>query len=227
MLSFDVAVRPMQGMRAYTSIVIDDIGFGTLGDTSRRGNNNKFAYQVGLSQAFGTPGASSRSMLTLEYARIDPFTFTHRSINASYSTFGASVGYDMQPNSDRVALQARHWFTPRTSLRVDLDFTRHGENLLDANGNILTAEDPDWPGSGALVAIGNVGGDILRGDGDFIVGNRFLRGNLSHQRRARLWFSAEWMPNFFTDVRVGYTNRNGGNNPESFLFGSLEIRIGY
>ena len=227
MLSFDVAVRPTQGMRAYTSIVIDDIGFGTLGDTSRRGNNNKFAYQVGLSQAFGTPGASSRSMLTLEYARIDPFTFTHRSINASYSTFGASVGYDMQPNSDRVALQARHWFTPRTSLRVDLDFTRHGENLLDANGNILTAEDPDWPGSGALVAIGNVGGDILRGDGDFIVGNRFLRGNLSHQRRARLWFSAEWMPNFFTDVRVGYTNRNGGNNPESFLFGSLEIRIGY
>jgi hypothetical protein len=227
MLSFDVAVRPMQGMRAYTSIVIDDVGFATLGDTSRRGNNNKFAYQVGLSQAFGTPGASSRSMLTLEYARIDPFTFTHRSINASYSTFGASVGYDMQPNSDRVALQARHWFTPRTSLRVDLDYTRHGENLLDANGNILTAEDPDWPGSGALVAIGNVGGDILRGDGDFIVGNRFLRGNLSHQRRARLWFSAEWMPNFFTDVRVGYTNRNGGNNPESFLFGSIEMRIGY
>ncbi len=227
MLSFDVAIRPFPGMRAYTSLVIDDIGFGTLSDTSRRGNNNKFAYQLGVSQAFGSPGASSRSMLTIEYARIDPFTFTHRSINASYTTFGGSVGYDMQPNSDRLALQARHWFTPRTSLRVDLDYTRHGENILDANGNILTAEDPDWPGSGTLVAIGNVGGDILRGDGDFIVGNRFLRGNLSHQRRARLWFSAEWMPNIFTDVRFGYTNRNGGNNPESFLFGSLEVRIGY
>jgi hypothetical protein len=227
MLSFDVALRPMQGMRAYAALVIDDIGFGTLGDTSRRGNNNKFAYQIGVSQALGAPGASSRSMLTLEYARIDPFTFTHRSINASYTTFGASIGYDMQPNSDRLALQARHWFTPRTSVRVDLDYTRNGENLLDANGNILTAEDPYWPGSGAMVAIGNVGGDILRGDGDFIFGNRFLRGNLSHQRRARLWFSAEWMPNFFTDVRVGYTNRNGGNNPESFLFGSLEVRIGY
>ncbi len=227
MLSFDVALRPMQGMRAYAALVIDDIGFGTLGDTSRRGNNNKFAYQVGVSQALGAPGASSRSMLTLEYARIDPFTFTHRSINASYTTFGASIGYDMQPNSDRLALQARHWFTPRTSVRVDLDYTRNGENLLDANGNILTAEDPYWPGSGAMVAIGNVGGDILRGDGDFIFGNRFLRGNVSYQRRARLWFSAEWMPNFFTDLRVGYTNRNGGNNPESFLFGSLEVRIGY
>lgn len=227
MLSIDLAVRPLTGMRAYASLVIDDIGFGTLGDTSRRGNNNKFAYQVGVTQALGVPGASSRSMVTLEYARIDPFTFTHRSINASYSTFGAPVGYDMQPNSDRIALQARHWFTPRTSVRVDLDYTRHGENVLDANGNILRGEDPDWPGSGALVAIGNVGGDLLRGDGDFIIGNRFLRGNLSHQRRARIWFSAEWMPNVFTDVRAGYTNRNGGNNPESFLFGSVELRIGY
>ena len=227
MLSFDVAIRPLAGMRTYASLLIDDVGLGTLGDTSRRGNNNKFAYQLGVSQAFGTPGASSRSMLTMEYARIDPFTFSHRSINASYTTFGAPIGYDMQPNSDRVAFQARHWFTPRTSVRVDLDYTRHGENILDANGNIVTAEDPDWPGSGARVAIGNVGGDILRGDGDFIVGNRFLRGNLSHQRRARLWFSAEWMPNIFTDVRIGYTNRNGGYNPESFLFGSFEVRIGY
>jgi hypothetical protein len=55
----------------------------------------------------------------------------------------------------------------------------------------------------------------------------FLRGNVSHQRRLRLWFSAEWMPNIFTDLRVGYTNRNGGNTPEDFFFGSLELRVGY
>jgi hypothetical protein len=77
------------------------------------------------------------------------------------------------------------------------------------------------------VPIGNVGGDILRGDGDALSGNAFLRGNVSHQRRARLWFSAEWANNIFTDLNIGYTNRNGGNSPTDFFFGALEIRIGY
>jgi hypothetical protein len=105
--------------------------------------------------------------------------------------------------------------------------TRNGENLLDANGKIIMGDDPRYPGSGIQVPVGNVGGDIQRGDGDFLYGNAFLRGNVSHQRRLRLWFSAEWMPNFFTDLRVGYTNRNGGNTPEDFFFGSLELRVGY
>jgi hypothetical protein len=138
---------------------------------------------------------------------------------------GASIGYDMQPNSDRLAVQARMWFTPRTSVRIDVDYTRHGENILDAFGNILVGEHPRYPGAQAF--IGNVGGDVSRGESDFIVGNRFLRGNVSHQRRLDVLFSAEWLRNVFTDVRLGYTNRNGGNTPGTFLFGALEVRIGY
>lgn len=227
MMGVDLAVRPFNGTMVYGSLIIDDLNYATLGDSSSGGNQNKFAYQLGLSQALGQAGAPSRSLLSLEYARVDPFTFSHRSINASYTTFSAPVGYDLQPNSDRVAFQARHWFTPRTFLRLDLDYSRHGENFLDSTGNIQTAEDPNYPGSGILVPIGNVGGDILRGDGDGLAGNTFLRGNVSYQRRVRLWFSAEWMPNIFTDLRIGYTNRNGGNTPENFFFGSFEIRVGY
>ncbi|MBK6759603.1 MAG: hypothetical protein IPG73_02665 [Ignavibacteria bacterium] len=227
MMGVDLAVRPFKGTMVYGSLIIDDLNYATLGDSSAGGNQNKFAYQLGVSQALGQPGSSSRSLLSLEYARVDPFTFSHRSINASYTTFSAPVGYDLQPNSDRVAFQARHWFTPRTFLRLDLDYSRHGENFLDSTGNIQTAEDPNYPGAGILVAIGNVGGDILRGDGDGLAGNTFLRGNVSYQRRVRLWFSAEWMPNIFTDLRIGYTNRNGGNAPENFFFGSFEIRVGY
>ncbi len=227
MLGFDVAVRPLPGTMLYGALIVDDLNFATLGDTSAQGNQNKFAYQAGISQAFGSPDAGSRSLVTLEYARVDPFTFSHRSINASYTTFGTPVGYDIQPNSDRAALQLRHWFTPRTFVRVDLDYTRHGENHLDSTGNIIAAEDPNYPGSGILVAVGNVGGDMLRGDGDGLAGNTFLRGNVSYQRRVRVWFSAEWIPNVFTDVRIGYTNRNGGNTPEDFFFGSFEVRVGY
>ena len=175
----------------------------------------------------GSPGAAQRSLLSVEYARVDPFTFTHRTNNASYTTLGTPVGYELSPNADRVALQARHWFSPRTFIRLDVDYTRHGENILDSNGAIAKGEDPRFPGSGIMVPVGNTGGDVLRGDGDFLYGNSFLRGNASHQRRVRLWFSAEWWSNVFSDVRIGYANRNGGNNPEEFFFASFEIRIGY
>jgi len=227
LLGFDVAVRPVDGTMVYASLLIDDLSYSTLSDTSWQGNNNKFAYQLGATQVIGDRNSSFRSLATLEYARLDPFVYSHRSMNASYSTFNASVGYDMQPNSDRVALQWRTWFTPRTSIRIDFDYTRHGDNILDSTGNIVMGEDPRYPGSGAMQPIGNVGGDMLRGDGDFLQGNTFLRGNMSTQRRVQLWFSAEWFSNIFTDVRVGYTNRTGGNTPDSFGFASFEIRVGY
>ncbi len=227
-IAFDISVRPFNGTMIYGSFVADDLNFGSIGDTSIAGNNNKFAYQLGASQLIGgSAGSAGRTLLSLEYARIDPFTFSHRSMNASYTTLGAPIGYNMQSNSDRIAFQLRHWFTARTFVRVDLDYTRHGENILDSTGRIVMGEDPRFPGEGYQVPVGNVGGDILRGDGDFLFGSAFLRGNVSHQRRIRVWFSAEWMPNIFTDLRVGYTNRNGGNTPEDFFFGSLELRVGY
>lgn len=228
LLGVDVAVRPWNGALLYGSLMADDINFGTLGDTSFLGNTNKYAYQVGLSYLlpFNQQYKSgTATVVTAEYARIDPFTFSHRRNWANYTTLGAPLGYNMQSNSDRLALQLRHWFTPRTFIRIDVDFTRHGENILDSLGNVLVGPNPRFPG--ALSPIGNVGGDILRGDADDLVGNRFLRGNVSYQRRIQVWMSTEWLPNVFTDVRIGYTNRNGGNTPGDFLFGTLELRFGY
>lgn len=224
-LGLDIAIRPIPGTMIYGSFIADDISYATLSDTSQRGNNNKYAWQLGVSQLVDSP--SMPLLVSAEYARIDPFTFTHRSINASYAHLGAPVGYAMQPNSDRLAAQIRLWFGPRTSLRVDVDYTRHGENLRGADGGILMGEDPRYPGSGLMAPIGNVGGDLLRGDGDFLQGNRFLRGNVSHSRRIQAWFSGEVFTNVFTDLRLGYENRNGGYDAASFLFTSFEVRIGY
>lgn len=227
-LGFDAAIRPMDGTMIYGNLIIDDLSYSTLSDTSYFGNNNKFAFQLGASQLLGsTQGNSKPTLISAEYVRVDPFTFSHRTQAASYTSFNAPIGYDINPNSDRLAFQLKTWFTPRTFLKLDFDYTRHGENILDANGKIMMGDDPRYPGSGLQAPIGNVGGDALRGDGDFVQGNRFLRGVLSYQRRVRIWFSAEWLPNIFTDVRVGYTHRNGGNNPAEFFFGALEVRIGY
>lgn len=224
-LALDCAIRPWEGTMIYGSIVADDIAFSTIGDTSNLGNNNKYAWQIGASQLLDV--GTMPLLISAEIVTMDPFVFAHRSIAASYTHMGAPVGYAMQPNSDRLAAQLRLWFTPRTSLRMDVDYTRNGENILDANGNILVGEDPRYPGSNLPAPIGNVGGDILRGDGDFLVGNRFLRGNVSFTRRINAWLSGEAWNNVFFDVRAGYENRNGGNRPGEFFFGSLELRVGY
>ncbi len=225
MISFDAAVRPFPGTMLYGTWFVDDLNFATIGDTSRDGNTNKWAWQFGASQLIGTVGKPWTSMVSAEYVRIDPFTYSHRTMNASYTTFNAPLGYNMQPNSDRLAVQWRTWLTPRTFIRLDLDYTRHGENRLDSNGNIEVGDHPYFPGN--LAPVGNVGADILRGDGDGVRGARFLAGVMSYQRRLRLWLSAELWHNIFTDVRIGYTSRTGGNSPEQFFSGTLEFRIGY
>ncbi|MBL7999719.1 MAG: hypothetical protein JNL32_13930 [Candidatus Kapabacteria bacterium] len=226
LLALDMLFRPFRNTTVYGTVVADDIDFSTITDTSFAGNNNKYAYQVGASHLAMI--GSFPLLFTTEYVRINAFTFSHRQVNNSWTNLGAPVGYGMQPNSDRLAVQAKLWFTPRTFLQVDADYTRWGENILDNTGNILTA---DW--NGFTYAVGNMGGNMLRGDGDFLfppeyrVGNRFLRGRISHTRRIGAWFSSEVFPNIFTDVRMNLTNRNGGNSPtESFWF-SFEIRVGY
>lgn len=225
MISFDFALRPMNGTLVYGTWFVDDLNYSTISDTSYLGNTNKWAWQLGVSHVLGNTASFPSSLATIEYVKIDPFVYSHRTNQAVYSSFGGPLGYSMQPNSDRLAMQWRTWFTPRTFVRVDLDYTRHGENILDSSGQVLMGPNPHFPN--AMSPIGNVGGDMFRGDGDDLQGNRFLRGNISYQRRVRLWFSAEWWHNIFTDVRIGYTNRNGGNTPGNFFFGSLEVRVGY
>jgi hypothetical protein len=225
MLAVDLAIRPIDGMMVYGAFLADDLSYSTIGDTSVIGNNNKWAWQLGISQLLDA--GPYPVLLSGEYVRVDPFTYSHRTINASYTHLGAPVGYGMQPNSDRWAVQGRIWLSPRTSLRIDADYSRWGENILDENGNILMGEDPRFPGSGSMTPIGNVGGDVLRGDGDFLQGNRFLRGVMSTTRRFSLWFSGEAVRNVFTDLRVGYRNRTGGNDPGSTMFVTFELRVGY
>lgn len=230
MLALEAAVRPWDFTMLYAALLADDLSFSTLTDTSWGGNNNKYAWQVGVSHLL--MAWENMALFTAEYTRVNPFVYSHRGMANSWTHLGAPLGYDMQPNSDRLAVQGKYWFSPRTFVQLDLDYTRHGENYLDAAGNIITAPF-DVGGQIILYPVGNVGGNALRGDGDFLypepfrTGNRFMRGNVSHQRRLRLWFSAEPYTNIFADLRLNYQNRSGGNAPGDRFWTTLEIRVGY
>lgn len=68
-------------------------------------------------------------------------------------------------------------------------------------------------------------GDVL--PEPFAVGNRFLRGNVSHTRRLSAWMSLEPLVNVFIDVRAEYILRTGGNSPLTRWWWWVQLRLGY
>ncbi len=208
LLALEAAFRPRGGVLLHGTLLIDDLNYATLFDTTVAGNTNKFGFQLG---AIGLMPIGAGIQLAAEYVRLGPFVFSHRTIVNSWTHLNRPLGYPIQPNSDRWAFQIRSWLAPRIALTLNADYTRHGENVLSSDGSLID----------------NVGGDILRGDGDMRSPNRFLRGRRSFQRHVRLQLEAEWIPNFVSFLTLGYLHRTGGNEPLRQVWALLELRIGY
>ncbi|MFM7775080.1 MAG: hypothetical protein ACKO9V_09660 [Candidatus Kapaibacterium sp.] len=230
LLGIDAAIRPWERTILYGALLLDDLAFTSLRDTTATGNNNKSIWQLGASHDL-SPGGRSL-LVSAEYVRCNPFVYSHRQIRNSWTHAGAPLGYDIQPNSDRIAVQTKWWISGRNFFEVNADYTRWGENLLDRTGDILKQTYVTAMGDTVHVPVGNVGGDMLRGDADFLpepfsVGNAFLRGNISTTRRIRMWLSTEVMTNVFIDSRALYQHRSGGNSPGERWWFSVELRVGY
>ncbi len=227
LLAAEVGWRPLDGTLLYGTLLADDIGFSTLADTSWRGNNNKYAWHLGGAQLLRT--ADVPIIIAAEYVRINPFVYAHRTIVNSWTSQGEVLGALQQPNSDRWTLAVTLLLAPRMRLALRADYIRWGENWLDSTGHVRTAV---LPGTTLAVPVGNVGGDANDGNGDvlpepFAVGNRFLRGNVSHTRRVQAWVSLEPIANVFFDLRAEYVLRTGGNTPLERWWWWVQLRIGY
>lgn len=227
LLAAEICWRPLEGMLLYGTLLADDIGFSTLADTSWRGNNNKYAWQLGSTQLLHA--AEIPLIAAAEYVRINPFVYSHRTVVNAWTSQGEVLGALQQPNSDRWTLALTLLLAPRMRLALRADYTRWGENWLDSTGQIRTVL---LPRSTNAVRVGNVGGDAADGDGDvlpepFAVGNRFLRGNVSHTRRLQAWVSLEPIINVFFDIRAEYLLRTGGNSPMERWWWWVQLRVGY
>ncbi len=157
-IAFDAQFFPAKKITLQGSFLIDDLNFETLGKSDKTGNDNKFAYQLGLQwqDAFMMPDLA----FTYEYTKIDPFVYSHRQINNSYSNWNQPVGLALNPNSDEHALKLSYNFGSRFSISVTFKHQRSGMNITDSLGQITT----------------NVGSNILNGSHDTDVKNEFLRG---------------------------------------------------
>lgn len=131
MLFFDFANNSIQGLKFYSTIMLDDIDFGKLG-TGWYGNQmllNLGLYSANLYKYFPLE-------INLQYLRIDPYVFTHRILESNYTNLGYSLGTDIPPNSETFILGFNYHFTYRLSGSIKFNYTLHGANEVDKNNDV-------------------------------------------------------------------------------------------
>jgi Capsule assembly protein Wzi len=131
-LTFDFTAFPFRGGKVYGEIFIDDLSLefpiGTYW-------GNKLAYLGGLywAQPFGWRSGELR----FEYARIDPFVYTHDDSVNVYEQDGEGLGTRFGPNADHFTVEAA--FQPYRDVRLvsQFSFQRKGR------GDIFQAHRPE------------------------------------------------------------------------------------
>jgi hypothetical protein len=158
LIALDAQFYPVKKFTFQGTFLIDDLNFKTLGKSDVSSNDNKFGYQAGLSwqDAFTV----SNLNLIYEYTKIDPFVYSHRENNNYYANWGLPIGHELSPNSDEHAVKLSYSIGSRFNIAFTYKHQRSGENLTDSVGNVLI----------------NYGSNILHGENDFIMTNKFLNG---------------------------------------------------
>ncbi len=152
---------------------MDDVRFEKIG-TGYWGN--KAAWNLGI----GTNIFNSIDM-KIEYARVEPYTFSHFNRQNSMLNDGYLINSYLNPNSDRISLGLNFWYGARYPISVEYSYTKHGKNIIDDEGNIIR----------------NVGGDALwtkkETDSDVV---EFLDGNREFISNIKVTYIYEFIRGF-------------------------------
>ena len=179
-LNFDLELFPVSGVKWFGSLLVDDIDFSKIG-TGWWGNELGWQSGLYMTDLMGLPDLDG----VIEYARVEPYVYTHRYFDNNYSNNNIGVGHHLEPNSDEWFIQVN--YRPTKKLRSWLTYSgiRHGDNIM-VNGQVVK----------------NVGGNILQGhraiDGEYV---RFLDGNLTRRDRYQIQLTYEFINNFFVTGR--------------------------
>jgi len=172
MLFFDFRNNSFKGLTIFGTILIDDVDFSKMG-TDWYGN--KFIYDFGITYELFPE--SFPLTIGVQYLRIDPYVYAHKFEDNNYTSMDIGVGPDLQPNSGSHFFNIKYKPHYRIELELSYQFTNHGANELDRDGNVLI----------------NYGGDILVGhrtsDSDNVV---FLDG--IEERTDHFTFTAKYEP---------------------------------
>ncbi len=183
----DGVYRPFHGVELYATLGIDDLSnFSDIWTPTGQRSNNDMTSKL-LYQAGATIALRQGTDLQAEYLRLDPYYYTHFLPLNTYQQNGYALGSDVGPNADQLWFSLRQWLPGgRNWVRATFAYTRHGLNITDSTGKIVT----------------DVGGSINSIDGGKIL---FLAGD--YEKTAALTLAAHFEPSRSFSVNAEYTNQ--------------------
>jgi hypothetical protein len=192
LLFVDLMNNSIKGLKLFGSVLIDDIDFGKIG-TGWYGNELLYDFTMYSSNLYNILPLD----LYIQYIRCEPYVYTHRIHDNSYTNTIYGLADPIQPNSDIIT--ARLNFNPnyRLSLYAEFSYSRHGANELNNDGTIRK----------------NVGGNVLIGHRENDATEvHFLEGDREYYRS--LSFGAVYQPikDYFITGRVDYRKNSLQNN---------------
>ncbi len=124
-IGFDMTLFPVRNLKSYFELFIDDY---TLSKSVFHYYGNKFAFIAG--GLWIEPLGLKDLDLRLEYARVEPYVYTHQySINV-YQNYNQNMGHWLGPNADDWFFEANYSPIRELSLTCSLEMIRKGAGEL-------------------------------------------------------------------------------------------------
>ena len=199
LMGMDLTLRPLDGLQFKATYLLDDIIISEIGNDYW---SNKSAWNVGLTYALPGLGAD----LNFEYARVEPYTFSHFQYQNSMTNDSALYGSYLLPNSDETSLGLNWWYGGRYPLSIRCSYMRHGKNIYDEEGNVIK----------------NVGADpLLAKRSEDSMKATFLDGDRTNVFSFEIKSGWEIITDF--NIQLAYTLRN--IDSEVFHYGRVIFRF--
>ncbi|MBL7128519.1 MAG: hypothetical protein ISS16_05990 [Ignavibacteria bacterium] len=174
---------------------------------------NKTAYQIGA--YVYEPANIENLSFILEYTRIRPYVYTHFDPKNTYTAFGVILGHEIGPNADQLYTKLAYNFSEWVSLSMEYQKIRKGNNIVDANGNLIR----------------NVGGDVFQVHREGIDSDEaiFLDGERVNTDYVLIKLSVEPIRDFIFDFNYVYRIDNNITNgfKTDFSYAFLRMNIEY
>lgn len=192
-MGIDWTIRPIRGFQINGTFLLDDIIFEEIGTGYW---SNKWSFNMGISHS------SKIGYFGIEYARVEPYTFSHFNPLNAYTNDRLPIGSMLFPNSDMFSFIYRFYLLGnRYPWSIRLSHQRSGENMYDENDNLVY----------------NVGSDLLqtrRPEDNYSV--IFLDGHRKDANIAELRMGYEIVRNFNIFLVSFVRFENGGKTFTNF-----------
>lgn len=210
-LTLESRILPVKGLELSASMILDDINFENLFGGKWASTSNGSGWQLG---GFVTYPFMWKFMdVKIDYTQFRPFLFSHPGLPGAltYTNNGELIGADLQPNSSRLSIETNFRVTSRISAALGVQYTLHGNNVLDNEGNILQ----------------NAGGDVFQParviDPEFVY---LLKGDLEKETKIYSEIEYQFLLGYYLGVHISYYDLRGNpdiNNDYVILRGEFRV----